>query len=227
MKSTVLLFAFLWFAPLAARSQIVVFSFNGAAGSELTIAPDAQPTYATVSSMSRGTGLTASSSAGTFSSSGWTTSSSPDAADYYSFSIAPNDGGQLSLSTLTLDERRSSTGIRDWSIRSSLDNFTADLSHFAVPDDANTRTGQATSLGASFEGLLTGVEFRIYGYNSESSGSGTWRIDNVTLAGSYSFSAVPEPEEYALTVGAGLFAFAVLRKARWWERFRRRNVCGG
>ena len=216
---TIMVLHFFLLSLCFARAQIVVFSFNGAAGNELTLAPDAQPTFATVDSMSRGSGLTASSSAGTFSSSAWTTGSSPEVSDYYSFSITPIDGTLLTLSSLTLDERRSSTGIRDWSVRSSLDNFAADLSHFTVPDDANTRIDQATQLGSSFQSILAGLEFRIYGYNAES-GAGTWRIDNVKLSGSYSFSAVPEPQEYALVVGAGLFAFAVVRKSGWWRRWR-------
>lgn len=43
---------------------------------------------------------------------------------------------------------------------------------------------------------------------SSYSTSGTWRLDNV------SFSAVPEPEEYAAISGLGLFGFALWRRAR-------------
>ena len=218
--STPLLLASLIISTVSTHAQIVVFSFNGSVGNELTLAPDSQPSFATVTSMSRGSGLTPASGADTFSASAWTTSSSLDLSDYFSFYISPNNGALMSLYNLTLDERRSASGIRDWSVRSSLDNFGTDLSHFSVPDDANTRTDQSTQLGTSFGNLLNGVEFRIYGYNSES-GAGTWRIDNVRLAGNLSFSAVPEPREYALVVGAGLIAFAMVRKSKWGWRFGR------
>ena len=211
--STLLLLAWFTIPVSPLHSQIVVFTFPGAAGNEATFAPDSQPLFATVSSMSRGTGLTASANSGTFSASAWTTGASLDLSDYYSFSITPNHSSLMSLSTLTLDERRSSTGIRDWVVRSSLDNFGSDLSHFAVPDDSNTRTGQTTTFGGIFANLFDGVEFRIYGYNAES-GAGTWRIDNVQLQGSFSFSAVPEPQEYALVVGTRLLLFALVRRKR-------------
>ncbi|MEW6156783.1 MAG: hypothetical protein AB1813_05085 [Verrucomicrobiota bacterium] len=192
----------------ALHAQLVVFSFNGSAGNESTFAPDAQPANGTVGNMSRGSGLTPSSAAGTFSSTSFTTGTL-DTTDFYSFTITPDAGFDLTLTSLQLDERRSSTGITSWSVRSSLDNFSSDLSLFNVPDDTNTRLDQTTTLGAAFQNLTSTIEFRIYGFASES-GAGTWRIDNVEAFGS--FSPVPEPEEYALAAALGLVGFAFWRR---------------
>lgn len=195
-------------AGTAAQGQLITFSFTGAAGNETSFAPDAQPSGAFVSDMSRGSGISPSSTSGTFNSSGWTTSSGIDANDYYTFSIAPDANYSLSVSSLTLDERRSGTGIRNWSVRSSLDDFGSDLSFFSVPDDTLTRIAQSTAFGSAFESLSSAVEFRFYGFGAES-GAGTWRIDNVQVNGT--LTAVPEPEEYAMLASLGLLGFAAYR----------------
>jgi hypothetical protein len=190
---------------LPVRAQLITFSFQGAAGSEAAWAPEAVAGGLSVNPFTRGTGLSSASGAGTFSASGWSTGTL-DAQDYFAFSLTPESGWDMSLSQLSLDERRSATGIRAWSVRSSLDAFSSDLGYFEVPDDADTRVGQTTLLGLAFDHLESGVEFRVYGFGAES-GSGTWRIDNVTLQGE--ISAVPEPAEYALVFGIGLMAYAI------------------
>lgn len=106
----------------AAFAQLIMFSFNGAGGNEATFAVDSQPANGTVSAMSRGSGLNPSSGSGTFSSRSWSTNSTVDLTDYYRFSITPSNGYQLDLTSLELDERRSGTGIRQWSVRSDLAN---------------------------------------------------------------------------------------------------------
>ena len=210
MKTSSLILVSLSVLVYPTCGQIVTFSFNGSSGDETVFSPDSQPISATVGSMSRGPGLTANSFAGAFNSKAWTTAAAIDATDYYSFSIAPNSGFGMTMTSLSLDERRSLTGIRNWSVRSSLDSFSSDLASFTVLDNDEVRTGQSTGLGTAFQDLTSSLEFRIYGFASES-GTGTWRIDNVQLSGS--FSAVPEPHEYAFVAGLGLIGFAGWR--RW------------
>lgn len=174
--------ATLWAGATSLQAALITFSFNGAAGNEVSLAPDAQPTGAFVSDMTRGGGLNPSNNANTFSATGWTTNPNRDDADFFSFSITPDAGQMMSLTSMELDERRSGTGVRQWSVFSSLDGYSAALANFAVPDDTNTRTGQTIGLDGSFSGLAGAVEFRIYGFEAEASG-GTWRIDNVKLFG--------------------------------------------
>lgn len=200
-------------------AQLMMFSFNSSSGNEATFAVDSQPANGTVSAMSRGSGLSTSAGSGAFSARSWSTSSAIDLTDYYRFSITPNDGYQLDLTSLELDERRSGTGIRRWSVRSNLDNFASNLSPspFSVPDNTNTRTEQRIPLsGANFSRLRTEVEFRIYGYQAERS-TGTWRIDNVKLAGQ--ITLVPEPNSG--WIGAGM---ALLSLGFCWHHRRRQRL---
>lgn len=190
MKHIASLILFLLFSYLS-YSQIVTYSFTGAAGSETTLAPDAQPPNGTASNMSRGTGINPSASImGAFASTGFTTNTIIDLADYYSFNIQANNCFQLSITQIQLDERRTLTGIRNWSVRSSLDNFMADIATFAVPDNDLTRTNQTVNL-VGFSNLIQNVEFRIYGYAAEAA-AGNWRIDNVRIFGSIT-SQTPSP----------------------------------
>ncbi len=186
MQATAIKAAFVSLLTLAVTTAqaipIVTFSFASATGSESSFGPDAQPAHASVSSMSRGTGVSASANAGTFSATAWTTSGSLDANDYFTFSLTPEAGYSMSLTQLILDERRSLTGIRNWVVRSSLDGFASDLGAFAVPDNDSTRTGNTVNLSAAFIGLTSLLEFRIYGFGAESS-VGSWRVDNVKVEG--------------------------------------------
>jgi hypothetical protein len=198
---------------IATHAQVVTFSFTGAAGDEATFAPDAQPANGTVSSISRGSGLTPVATADVFNSSGFSTTTR-DTSDYYSVSIEPELGYTMSLTRIELDERRSGTGIRDWSIYSSIDGFTSALASFNVPDNTSTRLNQGVNLNAiSFSNLASPVEFRIYGFTSEAIG-GTWRVDNLQLFGSFDATPVPEPSTYAGFAGALLLGFGVWRRSR-------------
>lgn len=181
---------------------LVEYTFPKSSGDEVSFQPDAQPTGGTASTMTRGSGLTATIAAGAFSSSGWTTANTRDVNDYYTFTVTPSANYQMTLTRLELDERRSGTGIREWAIYSSLDGYNVALTPtFAVPDDTLTRTDQGVNLGAPFSLLSAPISFRIYGYTSEGSG-GTWRIDNVQLSGS--LTAVPEASTWVAGLGLSL-----------------------
>lgn len=163
--------------------QVAVFSCTGAAGNEPSLPADALvPGVASLPQLSRGAGVRATTAANQFAGDMWALTPALDPTDYFSVAIAPAAGFALDLAALELDERRSNTGIRTWSVRSSLDGFAADLATVNVPDTDATRTNQRIVLPAAFRGLTTAVELRIYGYAAEATG-GTWRVDNVELLG--------------------------------------------
>ncbi|HSS00913.1 MAG TPA: myxococcus cysteine-rich repeat containing protein, partial [Kofleriaceae bacterium] len=158
------------------REVVVQFSFPGATGTEATFAADlVDPELAMPPVMSRGTGVIPSVAADAFSASGWTTGAAIDPGDFYRFTVTPAAGNTMNLVALQLDERRSGTGIRRWSVRSSLDGFATDLAAFTVPDDTAFRT-EVVSLPGAFRDLTTSVEIRIFGFQPEAAG-GTWRVD--------------------------------------------------
>ncbi|KAA9332365.1 T9SS type A sorting domain-containing protein [Hymenobacter busanensis] len=189
--------AFALGVPGVAQAQLVSFSFAGALGSETSLPPNAQPAAATASAMTRGAGLTPSLAGNSISAADWTTAASPDPADYFAFSIQPAPGSVLRLDSLRFDERRSGTGILAWAVRSSLDNFTANLATATVPDDTNTRTDQRVTLPTGFRAVGVPVEFRFYGYSAESA-SGTWRLQNVRLYGQSGVAMAVQPNATVL-----------------------------
>lgn len=192
-----------------AYAAVLTYSFEGSAGNEANFAVDTQPENALASDFSRGSGIGASSGAGTFSANNWTTDATLDANDYFSFTLTPNNGFSATLESIVLDERRSGTGPREWSVRSSLDIFGSDVITVAVPDNTSTRTDQVIALDGSYAGITEAIEFRFYGYLAES-GSGTWRLDNVMLNGS--ITAVPEPSFYAALAGGACICVVIRRK---------------
>jgi cysteine-rich repeat protein len=167
------------------KELLATFSFTGAGGGEVSLPADGTapaPGLASIPVISRGPGLTASAAANTFSAAAFAVTATIDLADYFSFTVTPAAGFSASLLGITLDERRSATGIRTWSVRSSLDGFTSDLATFTVPDDINTRLDQPVPLGLAFRGLTAPVEFRVYGFAAEAA-AGTWRLDNIKING--------------------------------------------
>jgi hypothetical protein len=89
--------------------------------------------------------------------------------DWY-FTIALTPNGSMSIDSINLDWTRSGTsGVRGWFVRSSLDNYAANLYSNETP--AGTAKGlQAASISLSgFTGLTSQTDFRFYVY-TESSG---------------------------------------------------------
>lgn len=149
-------------------------------------APSIQAANVTGSDFSNGAGVNNITVSSNYRAQSWTTNASIDNTDYFQFVFTPATGYTAALQSIVLDERRSGTGIRQWEIRSSLDNYSTIVGTvFNVPDDTNIRTGQVVTLGSAFSNVQTAVTFRIYAYSSEASG-GTWFVDNVQLFGTVS-----------------------------------------
>lgn len=171
--------------------------------------------------LDRGPGLTVSAGLNSINSSAFSTGGI-DLTDYYEFGIVSSTG-LLDLTSLEFTERRSATGVRTIELRSSLDGFASTVTTIGVPDDTANRR-QSVLLGAGFQGL-TGVLFRLYGYDAEGS-AGTWRIGkdgsatatplpNLQIFGEVRPQAVPEPSTLALAVPALLVGLALGRRGRW------------
>ncbi len=176
--------------------QIAQYSFDKSTSNKMSLPPDDQPINGNLSDVSRGTGVSPTPRADKFSSKSWSTDVlDPD--DYYTFIISSNSGFELTLTSIVFDERRSGSGIRNISVRSSLDEFEVDLVTINVPDNTNIRN-QTVNLDGTFSNLSNSesVEFRIYGYSAESA-SGTWWVDNIKLFG---VIAAPDTEPPGVTL---------------------------
>ncbi|HOZ96476.1 MAG TPA: DUF5689 domain-containing protein [Niabella sp.] len=151
---------------------------------------------------------TNSSGSGRFSFSGWPTGATngqdiftgvADPAKYYEVTIAPDAGKTFELRKISFTIQRSSTGIRQAVIRSSVDNYAGNLPTSIDPANSNlsivptniiqvtdavtnAQEGCVIILGAGFSNISSAVTFRFYGLNAESTG-GTFSIDNVKIEG--------------------------------------------
>jgi len=122
------------------------------------------------------------------------------ATKYYEFTLTPNTGRNFNLTAVKFKWQRSGTGPRQVFMRSSIDNYTNNLSASISPNNSNlavvftnkfqvndaATAGQdgctITLTGPSFTGITVPVKIRIYGINAENV-NGTFSIDNVVFNG--------------------------------------------
>ena len=184
--------ALLIISSLTAQAQIATYSFTGSSGDETTLGPDSQPANATVSDMSRGSGLTVWTYADGFNAYTWGATSSIDLNDYYEFTVTPDAGYSLTLTSLVFDGRYVDPIVDDtyfWTLRSSIDNFATDIqaptgvaaTQAASPSIQVDNTVDLT--GGTFDNLTSPVTFRLYVYDVTNPNNFEWGIDNVDING--------------------------------------------
>nr|HPG35023.1 hypothetical protein [bacterium] len=120
--------------------------------------------------------------------SGWSTGAL-DLNDYFQVSMKVKDAfaQNIVIDNLLYGERRSGTGIRDYTIRySKTEDFSSytDLDSFNVPDNDLTRTNRFDNIGDIVVAPGETIYFRFYGYTSEAA-AGTWRMINLSFGGYY------------------------------------------
>ncbi|RKR84448.1 gliding motility-associated-like protein [Mucilaginibacter gracilis] len=125
-----------------------------------------------------------------------------DTTKYYSVTLTPN-AAKLTLTTMTFTVQRSSTGIRQYAVRSSLDSYNSNLAASINPTsaalsvvatnifqitDATTGATNGSTItfdATAFANLTAPVTIRFYGINANgTAGGGTFSIDNVVFNGS-------------------------------------------
>lgn len=129
-----------------------------------------------------------------------TLTGSINTGEYYQVTLTPSVGYSIALSGITFTTQRSGTGIRTYSVRSSLDGYATDLPASINPSNTNlsvqspdiffwnfdatttAQNGSTITLGVPFSNLTAPVTFRFYAWNAEL-GTGTFSIDNVTFGG--------------------------------------------
>jgi hypothetical protein len=151
-----------------------------------------------------------------------------DATKYFEVTLTPSVGYTLDVNTIAFTIQRSSTGIRSYAVRSSLDGFAANLAASISPanaglgvgpgdefryltDGSTAQNGSLVTLGAPFDLLSAPVTYRFYGWNAEAT-TGTFSIDNVAFSGSV--TPVPEPGPLALLGGFGLLGLVMSTRRR-------------
>lgn len=124
---------------------------------------------------------------------------------YYEVIITPQINYIVNLDSISFTLQRSGTGIRQYSVRSSVDGFASNLPAKIFPSssnleviaddifqvkDATTSANNGSKVvlsAAGFKNITTPVIIRFYGFNAEQSG-GSFSIDNVTFYGTSEIS---------------------------------------
>jgi hypothetical protein len=121
-----------------------------------------------------------------------------DTNKYVQVTLTPSTGYSLTINSLTVRVQRSGTGPRDIAVRSSADNYTANLPATINPTNAelsiiptnvihyvnDIKSGQngATITPTNITDVDKAVTFRFYFFNSEAN-DGTFSVDDVVING--------------------------------------------
>jgi hypothetical protein len=165
----------------ALGTQIGMYEFTAASACPVTaVSVTTQPSNAVFSDYTT-TGTSCSAAGNVFSNSDWNTTPTIDLGEYNEFSIQANDCSTLELNRIIFTHRISgSGGTPTWTLRSSIDNYTADLGTGTPLTVDKTDT---INLPVAFD-ALTQVTFRFYITNMGGANS-TWRNDNVRVIGNF------------------------------------------
>jgi FlaG/FlaF family flagellin (archaellin) len=215
----------------APAATVVSWNLTGAAGDQVATTGTSASPFVTALEMTRGAGITATSAANSISSSGWNTpppaSGSPaEDTDYFSFGFNVQAGASLSLTSLLIGTRSSSTGPAKIGLYYSGNSFGSPIA--TINQVADSIVSSSIDLSSLPE--LTGpVEFRLIeignlaanGLGSATGSSGAFRITeydplrnstDVQFTGTVSeISTVPEPGS-VFAVGLLLAAGGAIRR---------------
>ena len=170
--------------PFLMQAQVAQWNFNNTQ-------VGTNSTNATTSNAVLGSAITLGAyNAGTvyYGEGGWP-AGAIDPNAYLQFSVTPTASYSLTVSSMLLSIRRSTTGVsgsgpNNWALRSSVDGFAADISNGSL---STSVVAIPVTFNASFANLSATVTFRLYGYNATvSSGGGLNRFvfDNLSISGS-------------------------------------------
>ena len=205
---------FLWITIIAPASAQTPFSGNYTFPSDGAVGNVSSFNYngavipnLTVSAITKN-GVTTDSSVSNFRAKDWQTGAtnssntfngSIDLNKYFAFTLTPDAGYALSMSSITFGIGRSSTGTRQAEWRSSIDSYSSTISSYSAtnasvtnnigvltyPDHSSNWAGNVLNLsGATYQSLSSPVTFRIYLYNAEGNAGTAGLAGPLTFNGS-------------------------------------------
>ncbi|MES2763121.1 MAG: T9SS type A sorting domain-containing protein [Bacteroidota bacterium] len=199
-----------------AQSFSLTYPFAAVTASSGVIDPTPTPTAVGITSgsfVAVGTPSLNPNAAGRFSFVGWPLGSptgtnstdvhasmtgSINTTEYYEIVLTPQAGFTVALNTMSFTVQRSGTGIRNYSVRASVDGFTNNLPASVVTNtnlsvvgtneffwnfDALSNSQNGSTINFFGATTSSSVALRFYAWNAEAAG-GTFSIDNVSIDGS-------------------------------------------
>jgi len=162
----------------AISTNLIAFDFAGYLGGE----EPGTSTYAAVNMQSpalirRGSGIKAGANAGRFNSTGW--DGATDAAagmaagNYYEWTIQPMTGYMMSITNISFNLQRSSTGASNVVLRANHDSYNANLATCLNFTDSDTTVTVSTNLDtvAGLQNVTTSVTFRLIAWTGGNAGA--------------------------------------------------------
>ncbi len=158
---------------ISLHSQILTFDFSGLSGNEISSNSNTNDPNISISTITRGPGLTASNNGGRFNAKSWATGNIANAIsgnDYMEFSITPGSGCNFSISSIFIQLERSATGPREITLRSSADGYSTNLDGpFLISDNTNL---QSFTFTFAQNNITLATTYRIYMWAESTGGSG-------------------------------------------------------
>jgi hypothetical protein len=191
MQNSFLLLCLLFASAVISNAQILAWDFAGNGGNEVTVLSTTTAANLNVSTISRGAGINTNTLANAFSASAFNGATFGEAVtneEYFQFTVSPQAGYQVSLSTLDVNFRRSGTGPEMFQWQYSLDGFaTAGTNIGGAINFTDTATNGVAQPPIDLSGIgqlqnisfPTVVTFRLYGWGA-SAGSGTFALGRLT-----------------------------------------------
>lgn len=133
--------------------------------------------------ISYGSGLGNANANDRFNTDGFSTSGTLNIGnnDFISWILTPSTCFEIDLTSLVIAYQRSGQGPQNLALRSSLDNYAANI--WSV---SNIQSGEQISTislsGVAYQNLTSAITFRLYGWNSGNT-NGTFSINNFTFNG--------------------------------------------
>ncbi|NMH87411.1 T9SS type A sorting domain-containing protein [Flavivirga algicola] len=176
MKSLTFLIICLCVVSFGFGQEIISYSSNANAACSGVISFDSNIDLASSSGVCRGSGITANAG-GTYNSRGWTTSSSIDANDYLEWTVTPDLGYEIDLTTMDLTYDRSGSGPTMVDIQVDTGSgFSSVFTDASVSPGTEDNNGIDLSAYTNITGTIT---FRLYAFNATLA-AGTFDIDENT-----------------------------------------------
>jgi hypothetical protein len=171
--------------------QIASWDFDGNNGDELTVSATSFDVNLLTPQISRGDGISSSSLQNSYNSNGFETSNTTLSGavttnEYLEFSIEPNQNFQVSLSTLDVNFRRSSTGPNTFQWQYSLDDFATsginidgEITVTGDGGDGESQTQIDLSGISDLQGVEDKITIRLYAWGASST-SGTFAVGRLS-----------------------------------------------
>ena len=179
----------IFFLSENSQAQVAAWNFDGNAGDEISVNANSSSTNISLPVITRGGGIDPNSLANSFSSNQFSSDNITEAInndEYIEFSITPNSGFSVSLSTLDANFRRSGTGPDTFRWQYSLDGFAtaginigSEISYTEDGGDGHTQTQINLSGIHDLQEVENVITIRLYGWGASST-AGTFAIGRLS-----------------------------------------------